>query len=400
MPGFEVFGKEESQNLENVLDSGILMRYNFDSLRKGHWKAKEFEEAIQTKFKIKHAHLTSSGTTALISAIRALNIGAGDEIIVPVFTFVASFEAILFSSAVPVLVDVNESLTLCPEAVKKAITPRTKAIMPVHMCGTMADLDSLLAIAKEHSLYLIEDACQAFGGTYKGRHLGTLGDVGCFSFDFVKTITCGEGGAVITNNSDTYNILHPFTDHGHDHLGNDRGAEGHPIIGMNFRISELNAAIGWAQFQKLDTILEKQRATKYILTFILSKVPGVELQKTPDTNGDNASFFSFFLEEEEVARNLSKKIKEKGIPIAYWYDNNWHYVRKWEHLKKLKESNLLYKEHLDLLPDYENQDFSTSDKIMSRCLSIPISLKWDSEKTKEIGETISKIILGYQKPNS
>src|SRR5690554_3581606 len=195
MPGFEFFDQDEIKHINDVMNSGILMRYNFDQMRNNHWKAKELEQAIADKFKIDHVHLTSSGTTALVTAIRALGIGAGDEIIMPVFTFVASFEAILFSGAIPVLVDVDDTLTLSPSAVEEAISPRTKAIMPVHICGAMADLDALLKIAKKHSLYLIEDACQATGATYNGNYLGTLGDVGCLSFDFVKTVTCGEGGA-------------------------------------------------------------------------------------------------------------------------------------------------------------------------------------------------------------
>ena len=206
MPGFEVFGKEESEHIQDVLDTGILMRYNFDTLRNNQWKSKELEEIIQSKFAIKHAHLTSSGTTALITAIRALGIGAGSEIILPTFTFVASFEAILFAGAIPVFADVDSTLTLSPESVEKAITSRTKAIMPVHMCGSMADMDALMAIAKKHNLFLIEDACQAIGATYKGKHLGTIGDIGCLSFDFVKTVTCGEGGAVLTNKDSAYAI--------------------------------------------------------------------------------------------------------------------------------------------------------------------------------------------------
>ncbi|MDD3771030.1 MAG: DegT/DnrJ/EryC1/StrS family aminotransferase [Weeksellaceae bacterium] len=397
MPGFEVFGEEEFQHIQDVMDSGILMRYNFDLQRNKHWKAKELEEKIQSKFRIKHAHLTSSGTTALVTAIRALGIGAGDEIIMPVFTFVASFEAILFSGAIPVLVDVDDTLTLSPSAVEEAISPRTKAIMPVHICGAMADLDALLKIAKKHSLYLIEDACQATGATYNGNYLGTLGDVGCLSFDFVKTVTCGEGGAVLTQNSSVYNLAHPYSDHGHDHIGNDRGAEGHPIIGMNFRISELNAAIGLAQFGKLDEILKKQRQIKAELKAILQKIPEIKFRRILYENGDNASFLSFFLSDENINRNIALELKNKGIPSAYWFDNNWHYVRKWEHLKNLKNSTLLYKEQLDLLPDYENQNFSASDEIMKKCLSIPISLKWNSEKIEEIGNAIIETVLKYQK---
>ena len=194
----------------------------------------ELEAAVCQTFGSKYAQLTSSGTAALTTAMGALGIGYGDEVITPSFTFVASFEAILSVGAVPVLVDVDDTLTLAPDAVRKAITPKTKAIMPVHMCGSMADMDALLFICKEYNLLLLEDACQSIGGTYKGKHLGTIGDAGTFSFDFVKTMTCGEGGVIMTNREDLYIKSDGFTDHGHDHKGADRGADLHPFIGYNY----------------------------------------------------------------------------------------------------------------------------------------------------------------------
>ena len=172
MPGYERWSDLERKELNDVLDNGVLMRYGFDGLRKGHWKSKELEAAICSTFGCKYAQLTSSGTAALTTAMSVLGIGYGDEVITPAFTFVASFEAVLSVGAVPVLVDVDDTLTLNPDAVRRAITPKTKAIMPVHMCGSMADMDALIAICKEHNLILLEDACQSIGGSYKGKQLG------------------------------------------------------------------------------------------------------------------------------------------------------------------------------------------------------------------------------------
>ncbi|HNL82962.1 MAG TPA: aminotransferase class I/II-fold pyridoxal phosphate-dependent enzyme, partial [Chitinophagaceae bacterium] len=165
MPGYELWGEEEKKHVNDVLETGILMRYGFDTPRKGIWKSIELEKAITETFGCKYAQLTSSGTAALTTALAALGIGAGDEVIMPSFTFVASFEAVLSVGAVPVLVDVDKTLTLNPKAVKNAITANTKCIMPVHMCGSMADLDALQAICKEHNLFLLEDACQSIGAT-------------------------------------------------------------------------------------------------------------------------------------------------------------------------------------------------------------------------------------------
>ena len=186
-------------------------------------------------------------------------VGAGDEVIMPTFTFVASFEAIMMLGAIPVLVDVDDTLCLNPEAVERAITTKTKAVMVVQMCGSMANMDALQKVCTKHNLLLVEDACQAIGGKYNGKPLGSIGDLGCFSFDFVKTITCGEGGAVITNNKAYYLNADHYSDHGHDHVGSDRGAETHPFLGYNFRISELHAAVGLAQGKTLARILRDSK---------------------------------------------------------------------------------------------------------------------------------------------
>ena len=333
MPGFELFGDAERNEVNDVLDSGVLMRYGFDGMRQGHWKAKELEHAIQSRFDVKHAQLLSSGTAAVSLALASAGIGAGDEVIMPCFTFVASFEAILMLGAVPILVDIDDTLTLDIESVQAAITPKTKAIMPVHMCGSMANLDALKQICDSHNLVLIEDACQAIGGTYNGKALGTIGDLGCFSFDFVKTVTCGEGGVVITNNKEFYTHADQFSDHGHDHIGNDRGAETHPILGYNFRISELNAAVGVAQFSRLDEFLAIQKKHYTIIRNELSTITGVTFRTVPEGGVESYAFLNFFLDDLETARMVNQAFKTNGIDVCFhYYDNNWHYIRKWEHL--------------------------------------------------------------------
>ncbi len=337
MPGFELFGDSERKQVQDVLDSGVLMRYGFDGMRNGHWKAKELETALSRRMQTTYAHLCSSGTAALTVALASAGVGAGDEVIMPTFTFVASFESILAIGAVPILVDVDDTLTLNPEAVENAITENTKVVMPVHMCGSMADLGALESICEKHNLLLLEDACQAIGGSYHGKPLGSIGDLGCFSFDYVKTITCGEGGALITNNETFYENAHKYSDHGHDHMGSDRGAEGHPFLGYNFRISELNAAVGLAQVSRLDEFLALQKRNYTILREALSKLPEVIFRKVPDGGVENYSFLNFFLPTEEITRKVHKALGENGVDACfYWYNNNWHYYRKWEHLLEQK----------------------------------------------------------------
>ncbi len=394
MPGFEFFDAEERKHVNDVMETGILMRYGFDGPRKGIWKAKELEEAICQTFGSKHAQLVSSGTAALTTAMQALGIGYGDEIILPSFTFVASFEAVISVGAVPVFVDIDETLTLDPEAVRNAITSKTKCIMPVHMCGSMADMDALQTICKEHSLILLEDACQSIGGTYKGKKLGTIGDAGTFSFDFVKTITCAEGGVVMTNREDVYINSDGYTDHGHDHKGADRGADLHPFIGYNFRISELHAAVGLAQIKKLDNFLAIQKKNHTALKNILAAIPGVSFRKIPDENGDSCTFLSWFLPTEEATRAVVAELKAQNILAGnfYWYDNNWHYISKWDHLKNGVTLSHLHPEMKAKVIHHSTKNFGASDAIMSRCVSTAISLTWTDEQLNTKGEQMASII--------
>ena len=364
------------------------MLYGFDGPRKGIWKSVELEKEICKVFGSKYAQLTSSGTSALTTAMAALGIGVGDEVIMPAFTFVASFEAVLSVGAVPVLVDVDETLTLNPQAVLNAITRKTKCVMPVHMCGSMADLDALVKICNDHHLILLEDACQSIGGTYKGRALGTIGHAGTFSFDFVKTITCAEGGVVMTNNEDVYIKCDGYTDHGHDHKGVDRGADLHPFIGYNFRISELHAAVGLAQIRKLQTFLAIQKKNHTALKNILQQIPEISFRVIPDVSGDSCTFLSWFLPTEELTRAAVAEMKAAGILPGnfYWFDNNWHYIRKWGHLKNAAALNNLNPDQHAALIALQTKDLSASDAVMSRCVSTAIGLLWTEEQTKEKGE--------------
>ena len=405
MPGYESWSDAERKEVNDVLETGILMRYGFDGPRKGIWKAKELEEAICQTFGCKHAQLVSSGTAALTAAMSALGIGYGDEVILPSFTFVASFEAVLSVGAVPVFVDVDNTLTLNPDAVRNAITSKTKCVMPVHMCGSMADMDALQAICKEHKLILLEDACQSIGATYKGKKVGTIGDAGTFSFDFVKTITCAEGGAVMTNREDIYINSDGYSDHGHDHKGVDRGADLHPFIGYNFRISELHAAVGLAQIKKLDTFLSTQRKNHAALKNILSSIPEISFRRIPDETGDSCTFLSWFLPTEEIARAVVAEMKAQNILAGnfYWYDNNWHYIRKWDHLKKSVTLNALHPDLKSAVMHHANKDFAASDAVMGRCVSTAIGLLWTDEQIKIKGEQMINAIrkvLNKEKVNA
>ncbi len=397
MPGFELFGAAEKKEVNDVLENGVLMRYGFDGMRNGHWKAKELEQELEKRLDVKHAQLTTSGTTALNVALAILGVGAGDEVIMPTFTFVASFESILNAGATPILVEIDDTLTLDPKAVEAAITSKTKIVMPVHMCGSMADLDALKTICTKHDVYLLEDACQAYAGTYKGKALGTIGNVGCFSFDYVKTITCGEGGALVMNDSTLAKHADQYTDHGHDHIGNDRGAETHPYMGYNYRISELNAAVGLAQVRRTEEFIDIQKKNKKILKDALRTIPEVSFRRIPDEEGDSATFLSFFMPTAELSNKVVKAFSEYGVD-AYWnyFDNNWHYVRKWEHFKDLRSLFPISDHIKNGMQNLKKLEFPQSDDFISRNISCLIKLSWTEEevhnRAKKMVEAIKSVL--------
>ncbi|MCB4808968.1 DegT/DnrJ/EryC1/StrS family aminotransferase [Tamlana sp. 62-3] len=393
MPGFELFGELEKQQVNDVLDNGVLMRYGFDGMRKGHWKAKELETELSKAFQSKHVQLVSSGTAAVSVALASAGVGAGDEVIMPTFTFVASFEAIMLLGAIPVLVDIDDTLCLNPEAVQEAITPKTKAIMVVQMCGSMGNMEALQNIAQKNNLLLVEDACQAIGGTYNNKPLGSIGDLGCFSFDFVKTITCGEGGAVITNNETFYTNADHYSDHGHDHVGNDRGAETHPFLGYNFRISELHAAVGLAQVKRLPEFLEIQRKYLKIFQDVVGALPQVTLRTVPSGGEESGAFFNFFLPDLEASRKVIHGFKNGGIDACWnYYDNNWHYIRKWDHLKNLKSLFPITQEVKTGLQYLETATFQKSDHFIGRNISCLIKLSWTEDEVNARAQKMAQII--------
>ena len=383
MPGWELFDENEKKQVNEVMDTGIITRFGFDGARKGRWKAREMENAIRERTGAAHALLVADGTAALTVTLAALGIGAGDEVITSPFTFVATFESIMAAGAIPIFAEVDETLCLSPESVREYITPRTKAVMPVHMCGAAADLDALKSICDKQGILLVEDACQAFGATYGGRAVGTVGDAGCYSFDFNKIVTCGEGGALVTNRREVYERADRYHDHGHDHSMSDRGAEGHDFPGYNYRVTELHAAIGLAQIAKMDRFLAIQRENKRIFKDEFADIDGIELRKLPDPEGDSGTFVTFLAKNEETARKVTRALKESGAEgVFHWYDNNWHYIRNWKHFKERRFVSRPPKDILDVMPDYTKREFK-SDAIMSRAVSVTIKLGWSGEEAAE-----------------
>lgn len=393
MPGTELFGSEERKEVNDVLETGILFRYGHDAQRNGHWKAKEFEAEVKKLTGAQFAHAVSSGTAAIATALAAAGIGTGDEVIVPPFTFMATIEAVLFLGALPVFAELDETLCLSAEGIEAAITPKTKAVCLVHMCGSVADMDAILPVIEKHDLILVEDAGQAFGATYKGTSAGLFGKAGAFSFDFFKIATAGEGGVFITNEEATYKAADCYTDHGHNHEGNNRGMEPHPILGFNYRIGELNAAVGLAQTRKVPYILEQNRKHKKALIQALNQAPGIEMARTPDSEGDSATFLNLLLPDAATAKKVVALFGEKGISgFNYWYTNMYHFINQWDHLKEMRTASKLPIEVLGAPQDYQNLSLPKSQEVIGRLISFGIRCTWTEEEVAKLAEGIKTCV--------
>lgn len=383
MPGFELIGEEERNEVMDVLETGVFFRYGFDGARKGRWKVRELEEALQERLGVRYAHVCSSGTAAVCAALAGCGVGAGDEVILPPFTFVADPEAVLLTGAIPVFADIDDTLCLDPQAVEQAITPGPR---PCWWCICAAPWPGLTNSATSASVIsspLSRTTLRPWG-TFRGKALGTFGEAGILSFDYVKTITCAEGGAVLTDDPRVYELVDAFCDHGHDHRGKDRGADEHEHIGTNFRISELHAAVGLAQFRKLDRILELQRNHQQLFIDGLADLPRVSFRAVPDPEGDSATFLTFFLPSEEEARKAAAELAAAQVDgCFYWFDNNWHYHRKWDHIKQLRSPGLLAVHKAEWLSGLTDLALPRSDAIMGRTICMQIKLGWSRDAMAE-----------------
>jgi 8-amino-3,8-dideoxy-alpha-D-manno-octulosonate transaminase len=335
MPGYELIGPEERNAILEWFDAsnGVMFAHGFDKRRNGVFKVREFEQAVAKTVGAKHALAVSSGTAALLVALRALGVGPGDEVITQAFTFVATVEAILEAGATPVIVEVDRSLNMNPDQLKASITPRTKVVIPVHMAGAAADMDRIVDIARECNLRVLEDAAQAFGGTYRGRHLGTLGDVGIYSFDFAKNITTGEGGAIVTNDGALFERARAYHDHGHEYNRTvPRGKDTRTRSGFNFRMTEIQAAIGLAQLKKLPHIIERQRSNKTAIKEGI-KDCGFEFRQLHDSDGDIGDTLIFYLESERQALRIAEELGRKNLGTKNLPDAlDWHFAATWHHM--------------------------------------------------------------------
>jgi 8-amino-3,8-dideoxy-alpha-D-manno-octulosonate transaminase len=325
-----------------VLDDKYLFRYygpaNVES------RVKKLEEEFASKTGVNYSLATNSCTSALISSLVALGVGPGDEVIVPGYTFFASCAVVVAAKAVPVICEVDDSLTMDPVDLEKKITTRTKAIIPVHMRGVPCDMERILAIAKKHNLKVLEDVAQATGGSYHGQKLGSLGDMGAFSFQYHKIITAGEGGMITTNNlllmdramayHDTAACWRPGGPAGR--FVKERYA-GELFPGVNFRMSEVTGAILREQLKKLDSLLDRMRQNKKRIKDAIGDINGISFRRLNDAEGDTGIVLVFYLPTTELAGRFSAALNAEGVAASSLNDRSvpdWHVYNHWDMILK------------------------------------------------------------------
>lgn len=319
--GIALLSDEERAEVLEVLESRSLFRYYGPDLKR---KVEGFEDAICEAFGTKHAVATSSGTAGLRTALAALGVGCGDEVIVPAFTFIATVNAVVASGAVPIFAEIDDTLNLDPADLDSKVTPRTAAVMPVHLENAACDMEKVLEVTRRANLPVVEDTAQSMGATYRGKSLGTFGDLGVFSLQLEKNVTAGEGGVVITDDDRLYLRAARYQDQGGQFVtshGKTRGDDlDQPFAGENLRMTEIAGAIAGVQLKKLPRIIESMRKNKSDILKSIGTIPGMVRRRIPDPAGDGSSSITWFLPEARIARRFVKALLAEGIPSAQIYD--------------------------------------------------------------------------------
>lgn len=341
-PKWPIFDENEIEALKEVLKSGVWGI--------GGTKKKAFEEKFASYQHAKYGIAVTNGTAALEISLRALGIGCGDEVIVPPYTFMATVIAVLYVNAIPIFADIDpETYNIDPKSVELMITDRTRAILPVHIGGRPADMDALSAIAARNNLYIVEDACQAWGAEWRGRRVGAIGDIGAFSFQSSKNITSGEGGMVVTNNEELY--VKAWSLHNCGRLPQGAWYE-HHLPGANYRMTEFQAAVLLTQLDRLDKQTEKRIENAHYLNSGLSKIDGVKPLKDDDRVTRNAFHLYILKIDPEAFGGASKNIIAKalqaeGIPVSIGYSRPLYKEKFLEYFKKCPLSCSYYGKQID-----------------------------------------------------
>jgi 8-amino-3,8-dideoxy-alpha-D-manno-octulosonate transaminase len=394
-PGGLLIGEEEKAAVLEVIESQSLFRhYGPRPLHRAVALERAFAEAMGAT----HGLAVSSGTGALITALAASGIGPGDEVAVPTYTWIATVSAVVILGAVPLFVDIDESLNMSPAALAASLTPHTRAVIPVHMRGGGADLQPILDLARKHDLAVIEDTAQALGGRYRGRRLGTFGTFGAYSLQYHKTITTGEGGIVVGSDARLFDRAVRFHDQGSarmEELDETLPGESPLLIGINFRMAELTAAVGLAQLKKMDWIIEQMRGHQRRIKAEIRGISGITLRKLPDEEGETAATLIFFAPTPEQAERFARALIAENIPASVPW---WSGQHVYNHFDQIIERRLLSRQQCSWeCPRYKGSaslrkgQFPQTDAILKRAVHLDIHPLFTDRDVDDVVAGIGKV---------
>ena len=395
-PGGMRIDEEEEQAVLEVIRSKRLFRYYGPN--PGPSKVEEFEKAFAQFMGAKYAVAVTSGTAALICGLVGLGVGPGDEVILPAYTWIASASAVVAVGAVPVMAEVDESLTLDPADLEKKITPYTKAVIPVHMRGAPCRMDLIMEVARRHNLKVLEDAAQANGGSYHGKRLGTFGDAGAFSLQFNKIITSGEGGVIITDQEEVWKRVVMV----HDVIGGERNhfPETEILPGVNFRMPELLGAVALVQLKRLDTLLEIMRHNKQILKESMADIArrkGVTFRTLHDPAGDTAIALVFFTPDAASAQRVGAALEAEGGDAWILYSPeqvDYHVYPHWSPIMHQRTWTPLggpWRNHPRPITYTKDMCPRTLD-LLSRAVHLDVSPELTSLNLEELADALNKAL--------
>ncbi|MCX5758129.1 MAG: DegT/DnrJ/EryC1/StrS family aminotransferase [Candidatus Hydrogenedentes bacterium] len=393
MLGPAAIGEEEVDAVAAVVRCQRIFRF----LDHENSHCTRLERLFQELTGCPHALAVGGGTAALICGLVGIGVGEGDEVIVPGYTYIASASAILICGAVPVISEIDESLTMDPDDIERLITPRTKAIMPVHMRGIPCDMKRIAAVARKHHLLVIEDCAQACGGLYKGKRLGSLGDVGCFSLQQYKVITAGEGGMVVTHRREVFERAAIRHDSAMCFWDPDDTITG-PFPGENFRLNEMEGALGCVQFGRLESILGRTRALYKRIHAAIADCHGIQPHRTNDPAGDCGITVAMLIESGPRAKWFAEALRAEGIPAGSMYNQgipDRHIYRFWEYVMEKRSPDKHGRPWTSPLHDqsrtyHPNMCPRTLD-ILGRTVTISLSQTYEDQHADYIIEAIHKV---------
>ena len=359
-PGSCWIGDEEIEEVMDVLKSKYLFRYGDLGDENFKHKVHTLEQEFARYCGVDYALVTSSGTGAILVSLLAMGIKPGDEVIVPAYTFVATYSSTIFAGAVPVLAEIDESLSLDPDNIEARITPKTKVIIPVHMLGNPCNMDAIMEIADRHGLMVLEDACQAGGGVYKGRKLGSIGRMGAFSLNIFKTITAGDGGVITTGEKDLYERAFAIHDQGHTPHRTGVQVGSRSILGLNFRVNELLGAVALAQLRKIDRIISTLKGKKKKFKELISDVDGFKFRTLNDPEGECGTLCTVIFDSAEKAARVSKALGTTTVDHS-----GWHVYANMEHINRYLQ---------EVGQPHGKGAYPRTDDILSRSINLSIGV--------------------------